>query len=63
MSFLHIYLVQICHSSTYTYLGRICHSSTSTWSGYVTRYMWRNHISRPDGCGKMTDPDQMDVEE
>jgi hypothetical protein len=25
--------------------------------------MWWNDISRPDGYGKMTDPDQMDMEE
>jgi hypothetical protein len=25
--------------------------------------MWRNDISGPDGCGGMTFPDQMDVEE
>jgi hypothetical protein len=62
MSFLHIHLVSIAYS--YTYI----------WSGYViaphasgpdirTRYMWRNDISGPDGCGGKTYPDRMNVEE
>jgi hypothetical protein len=44
MSFLHMHLVRICHSSTYIHLVRICHSSTPTWSGYVIP----PHPSGPD---------------
>jgi hypothetical protein len=54
MSFLHIHLVRICHSSTYIWSRYVIPPHTHIWSGYV--------ISGPDACGGMTYPDQMDME-
>jgi hypothetical protein len=77
MSFLHIHLVRICHSSTYIWSGYVIppHTSGPDVEKLHIRTrcmlrndisgpdvcMWRNDISGPDGCGGMTYPDQVGV--
>jgi hypothetical protein len=73
MSFLHIHLVRICHSSTYilSEYDILPHPPCPDLSFLHIHLiwicpdvcMWRNDISGPDGCGGMIYPDEMDVEE
>jgi hypothetical protein len=66
MSFLHMQLVLICHSSTYIWSAYVIppHTSGPDMSFlHMHVCIWRNDISGPDGCGRMIYPDEMDMEE